>query len=100
MELIHIPAVTGAAQTRPARAAVSTERKGNAAKRFDTVSISGKASGRSPFEMRLRSKVTQEARATGTAGNLSALRSQVQAGTYEIDAVTVARQMLLMPEEV
>jgi len=92
-----IPALTGAAQARPVRPAATAGRSAKTERRFDSVRISGSA--QNAFEMRLRSKVTQEVRATGTMGNLSALRSQVQGGTYQTDALDLARNMLHLPEE-
>lgn len=65
--------------------------------RFDTVSIG--STGRSSFEMELKSKITQEVRAAATPGRLSALSRQIQDGTYEPDAMSIARRMLLLTEE-
>jgi len=84
---------------RSSTAPATEKKKAPPARRFDTVLISESANAHSAFELSLRSKVTQEVRATGTKGNLSALRSQVQGGTYQMDALAVARHMLRMPEE-
>lgn len=96
----RISALSGTAkprQTRSGRGAA--ERKEKAMGRFDSIMLSTSAAARGGFEAKLRSELAQEVRSTGALGNLSALREQVQSGTYRPDAMAVARQMLLLPEE-
>ncbi len=93
----RISSLTGA-QAYPAwTSGGSIQRKGTDARRFDTITISG---GKvNAFEMELRGRIAQEVRACTTPGRLNALREQVEAGTYEPDAVSTARRMLLLAEE-
>ncbi len=95
----NISAVSGARQARSARTATAAGRQENAARRFDSVSIGGVRSGSGNFVMALRSKLNQEVRAAATPGRLSALRQQVQDGTYQPDPRAIARTMLLIAEE-
>jgi len=94
-----ITAASGALQTRGSRTAGASGRQENAARRFDSVSIGGTRPGNGGYAMALRSRLTQEVRASITPGRLSALREQVQDGTYRPDPTAIARQMLLMAEE-
>ncbi len=94
-----ISALSGAIKTRGARTASAPSRQENAARRFDSVSIGGTRPGNSGFALALKSRLTQEVRASTTPGRLSALREQVQDGTYRPDPTAIARKMLLMAEE-
>ncbi len=95
----NLSAVSGTMQTHPLRGTrPAASRFDRMMSRFDTVSI-GSAAGRSSFEMELKSKITQEVRAAATPGRLSALSRQIQDGTYEPDAMTIARRMLLLAED-
>ncbi len=96
----NIPAVTGAAPSRPTKTAqVSGRQEENAARRFDSITIGSARTGNSSYAMALKSRLTQEVRASTTPGRLSALRQQVQDGTYQPDPTSIARRMLLMVEE-
>ncbi len=94
-----IPAVSGAVQSRPARTASVPGRQENAARRFDSITIGSARTGNSSYAMALKSRLTQEVRTSATPGRLSALRQQVQDGTYQPDPTSIARRMLLMAEE-
>lgn len=61
---------------------------------FDTVTIGSGAS----FRQALLSKISQEVRTATTTGTVNALREQVQAGTYQVDAGEIARKMLFVGE--
>ncbi len=91
-------AVSGALQARGSRTTAASGRRENAVRRFDSVSIGG-ASGNNSFALALKSRLTQEVRASTTPGRLSALREQVQGGAYQPDPTSIARHMLLMVEE-
>lgn len=76
----------------------TTEQKErSAAERFDSVTISGERPA--SFEAQLRSSVTRQVRACATPGRLNALSEQIAAGEYKPDAMSIARRMLLLPEE-
>ncbi len=94
-----IPAVSGAVQPRASRGTAASARQENAVRRFDSVTIGGARSGNSTFAMALKSRLTQEVRSSTTPGRLSALRQQVQDGTYQPDPTAIARRMLLIAEE-
>lgn len=68
-------------------------------RRFDSVTISGEKN-RSSFEMDLRRKLTQEVRTATSSGQISALRDEIQAGAYRVDAGAIAGKMLLLGEAV
>ena len=61
---------------------------------FDTVTIGSGGS----FRQTLLSQISQEVRTATTTGTVNALREQVQAGTYKVDAGAIARKMLLLGE--
>ncbi len=63
-------------------------------RRFDSVTIAASSSRL----MELRGKIAQEVRTATSSGQVSALREQVQNGTYQPDAMEIARRMLLIPE--
>ncbi len=91
-------AIAGTMRTHSPRKTRSAEGRTNRVmNRFDTVSIG--STGRGSVEMELKSKITQEVRAATTPGRLSALSRQIQDGTYEPDAMSIARRMLLLTEE-
>lgn len=94
-----IPAVSGAVQPRSSRGTSASARQENAVRRFDSVTIGGIRPGNSTFAMALKSRLTQEVRSGTTPGRLSALRQQVQDGTYQPDPAAIARRMLLIAEE-
>ena len=65
--------------------------------KYDSVTLST-PSRDSRFHMGLVSRVSQEVRTATTTGTVNALREQVQAGTYKVDAGAIARKMLLLGE--
>ncbi len=73
--------------------------RGRLARRFDSVSIGESAAGRGAFRRELQSRLTQEVRAGATPGRLSSLSRQIQDGSYQPDALSIARRMLRMTEE-
>ena len=89
--------------TVPAQRVERTERterteRAEAVRRFDSVTISGEKNRRSSFEMDLRKKLTQEVRTATSSGQVAALRDEIQAGAYRIDAGAIAGKMLLLGE--
>ena len=64
---------------------------------YDSVTLSAPSQG-SRFHMGLVSRLSQEVRTATTTGTVNALREQVQAGTYKVDAGAIARKMLLLGE--
>lgn len=89
----------GAAQSYQTRGTHSAGQRERAARRFDTISIGSAGVGRSSYEMELKSRLTQEVRAGATPGRLSSLSQQIEDGTYEPDALSIARRMMRMVEE-
>lgn len=67
------------------------------ADKFDKVTLSVRE-GADPYKMELQSKLSQEVRTATTTGTLAALRDQVQAGEYKIDAGNIAKKLLLLGE--
>lgn len=65
-----------------------------AQRHFDQVSINTEGS----FRKELQSKISQEVRCATTTGTIAALREQVQAGSYQVDANEIARRILFMSE--
>ena len=74
--------------------------KGDAGRRFDSVTLSGGDGARSGFEMELRSRIAREVRTAASSGRVAALREQVQSGSYKVDARALAKKMLLFGEAV
>lgn len=64
---------------------------------FDKVTLSARE-GAEPQKLELQSKLSQEVRTATTTGTLAALRQQVQAGEYQIDAGSIAKKLLLLGE--
>lgn len=94
--LPNIGATAKAAKTRSTGkgnfAAAVTETQ--AQRHFDQVSIKTDGS----FQKELQSRISQEVRCATTTGTITALREQVQAGTYQVDAKEIARRMLFISE--
>ena len=78
-----------------APAAVSAQRE-DFARRFDSVTISESSSA----ALDLKSRLSQEVRTATSTDMVSALRQQIQNGTYQSDPREIARKMLLMGEAV
>ncbi len=64
---------------------------------FDKVTLSARE-GEDSHKLELQSKLSQEVRTATTTGTLAALRQQVQAGEYKIDAASIAKKLLLLGE--
>lgn len=64
---------------------------------FDKVTLSARE-GEDSRRLEIQSKLSQEVRTATTTGALSALRQQVQAGEYKIDAASIAKRLLLLGE--
>ncbi len=93
-----ITGVTGAAPIYSARVPASkAERARGVQARFDSITLSGERQG--SFAMQLTGELTQEVRASVTPGRLSSLSRQIAAGEYQPDPVSIARRMLLLPED-
>ena len=78
---------------------VSPAQKGELARRFDSVTISGDGNGRSSFALELKSRLSREVRVATPSGSIAAsLRNEVQSGAYQPDPAAIARKMLLLGE--
>ena len=88
------PAETGRTYA-PRQYAFTPSQKSDFARRFDSVSI---GSERGAMELEARGKLAQEVRTVTSSSLVSALRDQVDSGTYEPDAAAIARRMLLIGE--
>lgn len=82
--------------TRRAAPAGDARERGGAA-RFDSVTIS--AERPASFAAQLTGRLTREVRAAATPGRLTSLREKITSGEYQPDPMSIARRMLLMPEE-
>ena len=89
-------AVRGVSQIRTHGTPASAQPSG-AGEKFDKVTLSARE-GEDPYKLELQSKLSQEVRTATTTGTVNALREQVQAGTYKVDAGAIARKMLLLGE--
>jgi len=92
-----ISGVSGPVQLYPQRAktARSARAQGNKG-RFDSVTLSGE---RGSFAAQLTGRLSQEVRACTTPGRITSLKEQVATGEYQPDPVSIARRMLLLPED-
>ena len=61
---------------------------------YDSITISAAPTGEDRFQMDLVSKISNEIRTSTTTGDIQALRAQVAAGTYQVDASAIAARML------
>lgn len=66
--------------------------------RFDSVTLSG--GPRTSFAAQLTGRLSQEVRVNATPSRITSLKEQVAAGEYQPDPVSIARRMLLLPEDV
>ncbi len=64
--------------------------------RFDSIMLSERQNS---YAMQLTGRLTQEVRSSVTPGRLSSLREQIASGQYQPDPVSIARRMLLLPED-
>lgn len=83
-------------QPRAYTSAVS-EHTSHGGESFDKITISAR-DGADPQKLELQSKLSQEVRTATTTGTLAALRQQVQAGEYTVDAGSIAKKLLLLGE--
>ncbi len=67
-----------------------------AVSRFDSIMLSERQGN---YAMQLTGKLTQEVRSSVTPGKLSSLREQIASGQYQPDPMSIARRMLLLPED-
>lgn len=92
-----ISGVSGPVQLySPRTKASKSSRAHGTAGRFDSVTLSGE---RGSFAAQLTGRLSQEVRACTTPGRITCLKEQVEAGEYQPDPVSIARRMLLMPED-
>ena len=93
------PVSGGAVRVNQVRqhAAAAVSQTGHSAESFDQVTLTTRE-GAEPQKLELRSKLSQEVRTATTTGTLAALRQQVQAGEYKIDAGSIAKKLLLLGE--
>ena len=80
----------------PSHAAVQAQ-KDDFARRFDSVKIS---EGGVSMEKELTGKLSQEVRTATSTDMIAALREQIRSGTYQPDAMEIAKKMLLLGEAV
>ena len=66
--------------------------------KFDSITLSADSSTNS-FYKTLVGRLTQEVRAATTTGDIRALRAEIAAGTYQVDASAIAARMLFIGEE-
>lgn len=92
----HVGGAVRLNQLRPHTAA-AVEQASRNGESFDKLTLSAKESG-DPQRLELQGKLSQEVRTATTTGTLAALRQQVQAGEYKIDAGSIAKKLLLLGE--
>lgn len=85
-----IPMVSSAGRVQPVRTAGRTPAQAGAGRNFDQVTINAGSS----FRKELQGRLSREIRTATTTGDIAALRQQVQAGEYQVDATAIARKML------
>lgn len=93
------PVSSGAVRVNQIRqyAQTAASQTGHSAESFDKVTLTARE-GTDPQKLELQSKLSQEVRTATTTGTLAALRQQVQAGEYKIDAGSIAKKLLLLGE--
>lgn len=87
-------AAAGAAGSLTVLHAAGTAVPGEPAGKYDQVEIMSEDS----FQKQLLGRLSQEVRAATTTGTVAALRKEVQAGTYRVDAQAIARKLLFVWE--
>lgn len=94
-----ISGISGPVQvyTTPRAKGTKGVRTQNTQGRFDSVTLSGE--GRPSFAAQLTGRLSQEVRSCATPGRLTSLREQVASGEYQPDPMSIARRMLLLPED-
>ena len=95
----NVSAAETAARVYQGQSGAAKLQKGEANRRFDSVTLS-EGGIRGSFEMELRGRLSQEVRTATSSGPVAALREQVKNGTYQIDAREIAKKMLLLEEAV
>ncbi len=81
------PAVHGGQTHRPA------------AQQFDQIQLSKRPQGMEGQVRELADRVSRQVRLRHTTGELDAIRTQIQNGTYQPDASEIAARMLLIRED-
>jgi len=94
-KIYGVPGAVPVYTPRHTYAANETKERG-AASRFDSIMLSERQDG---FAMQLTGRLTQEVRSSVTPGRLSSLREQIASGQYQPDPMSIARRMLLLPED-
>ena len=95
----NVSPTAGAARKYPQGRYSSPAQKEEAlTRRFDSVMISEIGGEKAALD--LKSRLSQEVRTTTSTDMVSALREQIQNGTYQPDPREIARKMLLMGESV
>ncbi len=87
--------LTETAWTRPAPTHTAASQK-SASQRFDSIMLSTAETRRTDFQRELESRLTQEVRCATSSGEVQRLREQIQSGSYRVDAMEIARKMLLV----
>lgn len=89
--------VSGQVRVNQSRSHTPAAAPSHGAESFDKVTLSARE-GEDSRRLELQSRLSQEVRTATTTGTLAALRQQVQAGEYKIDAASIAKKLLLLGE--
>ena len=79
---------------------ISAQKEEIPTRRFDSVMISESGGFNEKAALDLKSRLSYEVRTATSTDMVSALREQIQNGTYQPDPREIARKMLLMGESV
>lgn len=91
----YAQAMSGAQNLSGPQSARSAEKGREAGGTFDQVDISRESSGGSRFQKELAARLVKDIRASSSTGCVQQVRDQIQSGTYRLDAVSIAKAMLL-----
>ena len=67
--------------------------------RYDQIQLSRQPEGEARQVLELTGRISQQIRASHTAGQIASLSDQVRQGTYQLNADRIAANLLLMPRE-
>lgn len=67
--------------------------------RYDQVQLSRQPEGQERQVLELTGRISQQIRASHTAGQIASLSDQVRQGTYQLNADRIAASLLLQPGE-
>ena len=67
--------------------------------RYDQIQLSRQPEGQERQVLELTGRISQQIRASHTAGQLASLSDQVRQGTYQLNADRIAASLLLQPRE-